>query len=88
MAAAACCCCGRDVDQVTHLNQGPGLFICDICVDATDAIGALPIARSTDSFGSESLCVRVFRVLRQPGVWDATIIFPYGGARIIGLVRQ
>jgi ATP-dependent protease Clp ATPase subunit len=34
MAATACCFCGRTVDQVTHLVQGPDLFICDICVDA------------------------------------------------------
>jgi ATP-dependent protease Clp ATPase subunit len=31
MEATACC---RTVDQVTHLVQGPDLFICDICVDA------------------------------------------------------
>jgi hypothetical protein len=34
MAANKCCFCGRDVNQVTHLIQGPDLFICDICVDA------------------------------------------------------
>jgi hypothetical protein len=34
MAATSCCFCGRTVDQVTHLVQGPDLFICDICVDA------------------------------------------------------
>jgi ClpX C4-type zinc finger protein len=34
MAANKCCFCGRNVDQVTHLIQGPDLFICDICVDA------------------------------------------------------
>jgi hypothetical protein len=34
MAATACCFCGRTVDQVTHLIEGPDLFICDICVDA------------------------------------------------------
>jgi hypothetical protein len=34
MAATKCCFCGRTVDQVTHLIQGPELFICDICVDA------------------------------------------------------
>jgi hypothetical protein len=34
MAATTCCFCGRTVDQVTHLIQGPDLFICDICVDA------------------------------------------------------
>jgi ATP-dependent protease Clp ATPase subunit len=34
MADAACCFCERTVDQVTHLIEGPNLFICDICVDA------------------------------------------------------
>jgi ATP-dependent protease Clp ATPase subunit len=34
MTTTACCFCGRTVDQVTHLIEGPGLFICDICVDA------------------------------------------------------
>jgi ATP-dependent protease Clp ATPase subunit len=34
MAATAGCFCGRTVDQVTHLVQGPELFIYDICVDA------------------------------------------------------
>ena len=34
MATSACCFCGRTVDQVTHLIEGPELFICDICVDA------------------------------------------------------
>lgn len=34
MAVPMCCFCGRTVDQVTHLIQGPELFICDICVDA------------------------------------------------------
>ena len=34
MAATACGFCGRTVDQVTHLIQGPDLFIRDICVDA------------------------------------------------------
>jgi ATP-dependent protease Clp ATPase subunit len=34
MAVATCCFCKRSVDQVTHLIQGPELFICDICVDA------------------------------------------------------
>jgi hypothetical protein len=34
MAATSCFFCGRTVDQVTHLVQGPDLFICDICVDA------------------------------------------------------
>jgi ATP-dependent protease Clp ATPase subunit len=31
---ATCCLCERTDDQVTHLIQGPKLFICDICVDA------------------------------------------------------
>ncbi len=30
----ACCFCERTENQVTHLVQGPNLFICDICVDA------------------------------------------------------
>src|SRR5580704_2466043 len=30
MAVATCCFCERTVDQVTHLIQGPSLFICDI----------------------------------------------------------
>ena len=34
MADATCCFCKRSEDQVTHLIQGPDLFICDICVDA------------------------------------------------------
>jgi ATP-dependent protease Clp ATPase subunit len=34
MAAEICCFCKRSVHQVTHLVQGPELFICDICVDA------------------------------------------------------
>jgi ClpX C4-type zinc finger len=34
MIATACGFCGRNVDQATHLIQGPELFICDICVDA------------------------------------------------------
>jgi ATP-dependent protease Clp ATPase subunit len=34
MPDAACCFCERTVDQVTHLIEGPNLFICDICVDA------------------------------------------------------
>ena len=34
MGAATCCFCARSADQVTHLIQGPELFICDICVDA------------------------------------------------------
>jgi ATP-dependent protease Clp ATPase subunit len=34
MAVAICCFCDRTEDQVTHLIQGPKLFICDICVDA------------------------------------------------------
>jgi hypothetical protein len=33
MEATACCFCGRAVDEVTHLVQGPDLFICDIYVD-------------------------------------------------------
>jgi ATP-dependent protease Clp ATPase subunit len=34
VVVATCCFCARSVDQVTHLIQGPELFICDICVDA------------------------------------------------------
>jgi ATP-dependent protease Clp ATPase subunit len=34
MEPSACCFCGRTIDQVTHLVQGPNLFIRDICVDA------------------------------------------------------
>jgi ClpX C4-type zinc finger len=34
MATNECCFCKRGADRVTHLIQGPDLFICDICVDA------------------------------------------------------
>jgi ATP-dependent protease Clp ATPase subunit len=34
MTISTCCFCGRTADQVTHLIQGPQLYICDICVDA------------------------------------------------------
>jgi ATP-dependent protease Clp ATPase subunit len=34
MAVATCSFCERTADQVTHLVQGPKVFICDICVDA------------------------------------------------------
>ena len=34
VAVTTCCFCKRSLDQVTHLIQGPELFICDICVDA------------------------------------------------------
>jgi ClpX C4-type zinc finger protein len=34
METAKCSFCNRSEDQVTHLVQGPDLFICDICVDA------------------------------------------------------
>lgn len=34
VAVTACCFCKRPLDQVTHLIQGPELFIYDICVDA------------------------------------------------------
>ena len=34
VAVTTCCFCKRSLDQVTHLIQGPQLFICDICVDA------------------------------------------------------
>jgi ATP-dependent Clp protease ATP-binding subunit ClpX len=28
-----CAFCNRTQDQVTHLVEGPGLYICDICID-------------------------------------------------------
>ena len=34
MATTQCCFRTRTVDEVTHLVQGPDLFVCDICVDA------------------------------------------------------
>jgi ATP-dependent protease Clp ATPase subunit len=34
MLTPECCFCKRGADRVTHLIQGPDLFICDICVDA------------------------------------------------------
>ena len=39
-------------------------------------------------FGSEGLCIRVFHVCMNSGVWDATATFPYGGSRITGMVRR
>jgi hypothetical protein len=39
-------------------------------------------------FGSERLCIRVFRACMKSGVWDATSTFPYGGSRITGMVRR
>jgi hypothetical protein len=39
-------------------------------------------------FGSEDLCIKVFRVCMKSGVWDATATFPYGGSRITGMVRR
>ena len=32
--AERCCFCHRTADEVTHLVQGPELYICDICIDA------------------------------------------------------
>ncbi len=34
MPTRTCRFCNRGEDAVTHLIQGPDLFICDICVDA------------------------------------------------------
>jgi len=39
-------------------------------------------------FGSEGLCVRVFDACMKSGVWDARSTFPYGGARVTGMVRR
>jgi len=38
--------------------------------------------------GSEGLCVTVFKRCIRSGVWDATSTFPYGGARITGMIRR
>ena len=47
---AACCFCERTDDQVTHLIQGPKLFICDICVDACiDTLAKTGVGESAKS---------------------------------------
>jgi hypothetical protein len=38
--------------------------------------------------GSERLCVTAFNACIKSGVWDATGLFPYGGARISGMARR
>ena len=39
-------------------------------------------------WGSEEICLQVYRVCMRSGVWDGRIAFPYGGARMTGMVRQ
>jgi len=38
--------------------------------------------------GSEGACFGVFRVCLRSGVWDGTSAFPYGGARMAGMIRR
>ena len=38
--------------------------------------------------GSEGVCSSVYRACLRSGVWDATSAFPYGGARITGMIRR
>jgi hypothetical protein len=44
--------------------------------------------RTRGPFGSEGLCVTVFNACMRTGVWDATGVFPYGGVRIRGMIRD
>jgi hypothetical protein len=37
---------------------------------------------------TEGLCVTVFNACMTSGVWDATTVFPWGGARMTGMVRR
>lgn len=38
--------------------------------------------------GSEEVCMSVFRGCMRSGVWDGATAFPYGGARITGMIRR
>ena len=38
--------------------------------------------------GSQGICSSVYRACMRSGVWDATSAFPYGGARITGMIRR
>jgi hypothetical protein len=61
-------------------------------------LGALTCSQQRDScinyrrtrgpFGSEGLCVTVYNECNRTGVWDATGVFPYGGVRIRGMIRD
>ena len=39
-------------------------------------------------WGSEGICLHVYRVCMRSGVWDGRLAFPYGGARMTGMMRQ
>ncbi|WP_143279100.1 hypothetical protein [Bradyrhizobium sp. C9] len=38
--------------------------------------------------GSQETCLTVFRSCMRSGVWDGATAFPYGGARITGMIRR
>jgi hypothetical protein len=44
--------------------------------------------RMRGPFLSEGLCTVAFHRCMKTGVWDGTTIFPYGGARITGMIRR
>jgi hypothetical protein len=44
--------------------------------------------RDSGPGGSEGVCDTAFKACLKTGVWDGTVVFPYGGTRVPGLIRR
>jgi hypothetical protein len=75
-----------------------GAFPISGAIAAQSDVGPLSCSQQRDSCvayrfrygpaGSEDLCVTVFNACMRSGVWNGKSVFPYGGTRIKGMIRQ
>jgi hypothetical protein len=72
-AVSACDAAQLYVGHITCTQQ------LDNCID---------YRRQYGPFGLEGLCTVAFHRCMKTGVWDGRTVFPYGGARMTGMIRR
>jgi hypothetical protein len=80
------------VSALLMLGAAPACYAAQLyvgprtCTEQLD--NCIDYRRTSGPFGSEGLCAKVFYRCMKSGVWDATIVFPYGGVRMTGMIRR
>src|SRR5688500_11560238 len=71
-----CSFCGKARDEVTHLIAGPGVFICNECVDLCEKVigdEPLPAFPPLDGKSDEELLADVVRLDKSRGQVEAAV---------------
>jgi len=83
--ALRCSFCGKDKDTVAKLIAGPGVYICDECVDLCDKILAkqpLPEFKNLDDASDDDLLAEMVRIHASHQHIDAAV------ARVVARLRS